>query len=73
MMTNFPLKATLTVAIAALSVSSVVQAQQYGVVENVLFNDYGWTPAHDSYNLPYTSDDISDMSEFDIDKYVGDD
>jgi hypothetical protein len=35
--------------------------------------DYGWTPAHDSYNLPYTSDDISDMSEFDIDKYVGDD
>lgn len=34
---------------------------------------YGWTPAHGSYNLPYSSDDISGMSDFDIDQYVGDD
>ena len=34
---------------------------------------YGWTPAYDSYNLPYISDDISGMSNFDIQKYVGDD
>jgi sporulation protein YlmC with PRC-barrel domain len=74
----------------------------YGYIENVLFNDngqiqavivsgssvdyadgtyaypfhgysYGWTPAYDSYNLPYTSDDISGMSNFDVQKYVGDD
>jgi hypothetical protein len=36
MMTNIPLKATLTVAIAALSVSSVVQAQQYGDGDDVV-------------------------------------
>jgi sporulation protein YlmC with PRC-barrel domain len=73
----------------------------YGVVENVLFNDngemqavivsgssadfadgtytypfygydYGWNPDRDSYNLPYTADDVSGMDNFDVDQYVGD-
>nr|WP_072825357.1 PRC-barrel domain-containing protein [Halomonas ilicicola] len=35
--------------------------------------DYGWDPAYSSYNLPYTADDVSGMSEFNVDKYVGDD
>ena len=73
----------------------------YGVVENVLFNDdgemqavivsgssndfadgtyaypfygynHGWNPNRDSYNLPYTADDVSDMDNFDVDQYIGD-
>ena len=65
-----------------------------GYIENVLFNDngqiqaviisggdgtyaspfygydYGWNPAYQSYNLPYSADEIESMDNFDIDQYV---
>lgn len=65
-----------------------------GYIENVLFNDngqiqaviisggdgvsaypfygydYGWDPAYESYNLPYSADEMEGMEDFDIDRYV---
>ncbi|SHF38372.1 hypothetical protein SAMN02745148_02506 [Modicisalibacter ilicicola DSM 19980] len=69
-MTHFPLKTTLAAAIAALGVSSVAQAQQYGDGDDVVaINDWNYDELYNQsgFDADWLLDrDVSTQDEDDM-------
>jgi len=69
-MTNFPIRSTLAIAIAALGISSVVQAQQYDDSDNVIaINEWNYNDLYNQggFDADWLMDrDVSTQEEADI-------